>query len=103
MDYVSRIQEFLDAKGWTVSKLATEAGLTHSTLYNLMNNSNVIPSMATFEAICSALEISMSDFFDDSYMMSPEGTLLLACYEKLDIRDQEIVTKLVQFMLSKNR
>lgn len=103
MDYVSRIQEFLDAKGWTVSKLASEAGLTHSTLYKIMNNPNVVPSMATFEAICTAFDISMSDFFDDSYKMSPEGTLLIACYDRLDFRDQEIVTKLVQYMLNNNR
>ena len=29
MDYVSRIKELLDAKGWTVNKLADEAGITY--------------------------------------------------------------------------
>lgn len=98
MNYISRIKELLDAKGWTVNKLATEANITHSTLYKMMNNDNVTPNLTTLETICTALEISMSDFFDDSYKFSPEATLLLACYDRLDIRDQEIITKLVQIM-----
>lgn len=98
MDYVSRIKELLDAKGWTVNKLADEAGITHSTLYKMMNSDNVSPTLTTLEAICNALEISMSDFFDDSYRLSPEATLLITCYDRLDVRDQEIVAKLVQIM-----
>ena len=98
MDYISRIQELLDAKGWTVNKLADEAGITHSTLYKLMNNKNVTPNLTTLESICNALEISLSDFFDDSYQLSPEATLLVTCYDRLDVRDQEIITKLVQIM-----
>lgn len=98
MDYKSRIQELLDAKGWTINKLADEAGFTHSTIYKLMNNQNGSPNLATLEAICTALEISLSDFFDDSYNMSPEATLLVTCYDRLDVRDQEIISKLVQIM-----
>ena len=98
MDYKSRIQEFLDAKGWTINKLADEAGFTHSTVYKLMNNENRSPTLATLETICTALEISLSDFFDDSYNMSPEATLLITCYDRLDVRDQEIISKLVQIM-----
>ena len=98
MDYISRIQELLDAKGWTVNKLADEAGITHSTLYKLMNNKNVTPNLTTLESICNALEVSLSDFFDDSYQLSPEATLLVTCYDRLDVRDQEIITKLVQIM-----
>jgi len=98
MDYISRIQELLDAKKWTINKLADEAGFTHSTIYKIMNNKNRTLTLATLEAICTALEISMSDFFDDSYKMSPEATLLVTCYDRLDIRDQEIVTRLVQIM-----
>lgn len=98
MDYKSRIQEFLDAKGWTINKLADEAGFTHSTVYKLMNNENRSPTLATLETICTALEISLSDFFDDSYNISPEATLLITCYDRLDVRDQEIISKLVQIM-----
>ena len=92
------LRELLDAKGWTVNKLADEAGITHSTLYKLMNNKNVTPNLTTLESICNALEISLSDFFDDSYQLSPEATLLVTCYDRLDVRDQEIITKLVQIM-----
>mgnify|MGYP004688709437 CR=1 FL=1 len=62
MTCLERIKELLDERGWSMYTLSRAAGIPQSTLSNLFIRCND-PSIATLEKICSALGISLSEFF----------------------------------------
>lgn len=70
MDVLSRIKTLMEARGWTAYRLASEAGLTESTIQNLFRR-NGIPTLPTLEAVCSAFGITLSQFFADDDIRAP--------------------------------
>ena len=64
MDILKRINQLRINKNWSVYRLSVEAGLPQSTLTNMINR-ETLPSIVTLEAICDALGITMSDFFNE--------------------------------------
>lgn len=74
MDILNRINELLDAQGWTKYKLAKESGLAQSTIINIFNYNN-IPSFVTLEAICKAFGITLAQFFAEGDMIELSDSL----------------------------
>lgn len=74
MDILNRINELLDAQGWTKYKLAKESGLAQSTIINIFNYNNV-PSFVTLEAICKAFGITLAQFFAEGDMIELSDSL----------------------------
>lgn len=97
MDVSARIKELLKTRGWTVHKLAYEAGLTTSTLYSIMDGTNK-PTIATIENLCEALDISLSDFFRQSNDNSDEDKAIQIMYNKLSQRDKHIIRSLLSIL-----
>ena len=73
MDVNERIRVLMNERGWTTYRLAKESGLSDGTVGNIFRR-NTVPSMATLEAICRGLKITLSQFFADDTMveLSPE-------------------------------
>ena len=73
MDVNERIRVLMNERGWTPYRLAKESGLSDGTVGNIFRR-NTVPSMATLEAICRGLKITLSQFFADDTMveLSPE-------------------------------
>ena len=65
MNILKRINRLRLDRGWSVYRLANEAGLAQSTIINMFNR-ETLPSITTLECICSAFGITMSEFFDDA-------------------------------------
>ena len=61
MDIANRITFFREKKGITVNKLAYNAGISQSFLREI-ELGNKKPTVDTLDAICWALDISLSDF-----------------------------------------
>ena len=61
----SRITQLREQKKLTVNKLANKAGLSQSHLRDI-ELENKSPSVETLYYICSALGITMKEFFDDN-------------------------------------
>ena len=59
-----RIIELCKIKGITVNKLATESGITQSTLNNIVSGRNNSTTISTIKKICDGLSISVQEFFD---------------------------------------
>ena len=64
MNVLMRINKLRLDRGWSVYRLANEAGLAQSTIINMFNR-ETLPSITTLECICHAFGITMSEFFDD--------------------------------------
>ena len=73
MDVLKKLQSLLDARGWTMYRLAKESGLSEKTIANIYRR-NTLPSLPTLEAICRAFGITMAQFFaeTESVELSPE-------------------------------
>ena len=73
MDINARLHKLLKEQGWTRYRLAKESGVPESTLTNIFYR-GTIPTIATIEAICDTLNITLAEFFTDNEMveMTPE-------------------------------
>lgn len=63
MDLVERIIELRKERQWSEYHLAKEAGISQSTLSNLINRGNN-PSVYTLEKIAHAFGLTLSQFFN---------------------------------------
>ncbi len=68
MDVLERLHKLMDARGWTMYRLAKESGLTESTIANIYRR-NAIPSVDTLEKICHGFGITLSQFFADAELV----------------------------------
>ncbi len=59
-----RIAHFRTAKGFSVNYLANQAGISQSYLREIELGRYSNPSVDTIETLCSALGISLREFFD---------------------------------------
>ena len=81
MDCLERIRTLLEERGWSVYRLAQEAGVPQSTLANLFLRNNM-PTVPTLERICQALGITMAEFFSQQPTLPPEEELTAQLLEE---------------------
>ena len=63
--FALRLKNLLLEKKISKYKLEKETGLTHSALRYIFNEVNVDVKFSTIVKVCNALDISLSDFFND--------------------------------------
>ena len=98
MDCLERIRTLLEERGWSVYRLAQEAGVPQSTLANLFLRNNM-PTVPTLERICQALGITMAEFFSQQPTLPPEEELtaqLLKEWAALSPAQKRLVLELVR-------
>ena len=61
-----RIKNICNERNISINKLATMSCLTQSTLQSIIDGSSNNPKLLTIVRICYGLNISISEFFDDS-------------------------------------
>lgn len=84
-----RITQLREAKGYTINKLASQAGISQSFLRDI-ELCNKKPTIDTLDAICWALDISLRDFFDiEQDILSDE--LRLQIYKLSDIQRRQLL------------
>lgn len=64
MDAAARIRQLMQEKGWSMYMLSKQAGLSNTTLQTMYAR-NTAPSLATIEAVCNALGITLAQFFTE--------------------------------------
>ena len=62
---LSKIQELLDERNWSLYKLAKESNIPYSSLNSLFLKDNQ-PTVATLEKVCTGFNITLAEFFSDS-------------------------------------
>lgn len=82
MDIGKRIAHFRTAKGLTVNKLANLAGVSQSYLRDIELGNNNNPTIEILDCICTALDITLRDFFNaDSTHSFVNDPLILEIYQ----------------------
>ncbi|MBS0937560.1 helix-turn-helix domain-containing protein [Lactiplantibacillus plantarum] len=59
-----RIVDFLKDRDITVHRLSVKSGVPNTTLVDLINGTTKSAKLSTIISVCSALGISVHDFFD---------------------------------------
>ena len=98
MDVNKRIDEIRIKKGWSRSKLAKEAGLSETTVYDWYNENHFTPSRRAIEDVCAAFEMSLSEFYFDIDVekLSAQQIRLLEIFEKVPDSKKETVINLAK-------
>lgn len=103
MDVLERLRKLLQERGWSEYRRAQVSGLNESTISNIYRR-NTLPTIATLEAICKALGITLSQFFADGDMveMTPDVKELLDAWIPLT-QEQKQPVLLVAKSYGKNK
>lgn len=96
MDVNERIRLLMSERGWTPYRLAKESGLADATIGNLFRR-NTTPSVATLEAICSGLNMTLAQFFAEGNLveLTPEAKALFDVWIKLSREEKEALNALL--------
>ena len=68
----NRILELCEVRHMTINKLATEAGLSPSSLKSILYGKSKNPGIVTIKIICDGLGITISEFFDTDEFRNAE-------------------------------
>ena len=68
----NRIIELCEIKRMTINKLATEAGLSPSSLKSILYGRSKNPGIVTLKIICDGLGITITEFFDTDEFRNAE-------------------------------
>lgn len=94
-----RLNAVLEKKGWTKYRLAKESGIHESTLTNIFYR-DTVPTLATIEAICRALGISLADFFTDEDLIEVDSVTkeFLLEFKSLSKDKQQHIIKTIKYI-----
>ncbi|WP_122644232.1 helix-turn-helix domain-containing protein [Luxibacter massiliensis] len=80
INVLEKINYYRIQKGWSEYQLAEKSGLTQSTISSWYRK-NMLPSLSSLEKICTAFDITLSQFFatssDNFSLTSLQKDLLL--------------------------
>lgn len=99
-EIVEKIETLRKERGWTNYKLAEEAGLGQSVIFN-MHTRGTLPSITTLYSICNAFGITMAEFFsENNYFenLSDTERELIIKYRSLNNKDKKILNTLINAM-----
>jgi len=101
MNTLEKIESLMKQRHWSIYRLANEAGLTQSTLFNVFKRKNE-PSIKTLKAVCKGFGITLEEFFsegdlDNPFHLTDEEKELIIAFRKMDFNQKENLQQLVDF------
>lgn len=98
MNVKERIDKLRIKRGWTLSRLATEIGVSDTTVYSWFNEQNFNPSRKTIEEICEVFGITLSEFYADIDFDTVRGkeAVLLEAFRNVPDEQKEQVIEIVK-------
>lgn len=97
-DVRARLTELIEARGWSVAELSRQSGIAPSTLAMMTLRDNQ-PSLTTVKAVCTALDISLEQFFrSETTGYDADCAALLSDLALMPADQQRIVRELVHAM-----
>lgn len=102
MDVKARLQQLMDGRGWTIYRVAKEAGIPWSTVRNMFKR-DTEPSIATLEAICKGMGMTLPQFFDieNEMGLTEEQRKLFSQWITLNDRGKRLITEMVEVLNEK--
>lgn len=103
MDIHDRIKQLCEKNKWSLSKLAKEAGLSETTVYDWYNENHFTPSRKAIDDVCSAFGITLSEFYSDIELdkLTDKEIKLLEVFKKVPSDKQDVVIIVAQALAKK--
>lgn len=98
MDVKERIDRLRIKKGWTLSRLATEIGVSDTTVYAWFNEQNYQPSRKTVEEVCEVFGITQAEFYSgiDLDEITAKEVVLLEAFRSVPDEQKDQVIEIVK-------
>ncbi len=96
MDVKARLQAIMDERGWTIYKVAKEAGIPWSTVRNMFKR-DTEPSITTLESICAGMGLTLAQFFhaENATGLTDAQWRLVQKWNTLDGHDKNLILDLL--------
>ena len=101
---LTKIQELLDERNWSLYKLAQLSDIKYSSLSSLFAK-NHQPTVATLEKICTGFHITLSEFFEekspyrcDTPNITDEELSLLNSFRSLSKKDKSKCIDIIEIL-----
>lgn len=96
MNLQRKIRALMEARGWTVYRLAKESGVSWSTIRNMFDR-NTEPTVPTVEALCKGLGITLEELLlgEGFTALNDEQKDLLSKWSTLTAENKEIMLTLL--------
>lgn len=99
-DVLNEISRLRDERGWSDYQLAIKSDLLQSNI-SAWYHRNQVPTIATLEKICKALEVPLSLFFaedEEPMLLTPEQYEIIDLWSALDAEQKTAVMALMERM-----
>ena len=101
---LSKIQELLDERNWSLYKLAKESNIPYSSLNSLFVKDNQ-PTVSTLEKICNGFNITLSEFFaentpyrNDIPNITEDEKIVLNVFRTLSNKDKQKYLEIINIL-----
>lgn len=92
------LKRLMKKRKMTVYRLSKTSGVSESTIRNIFLRGND-PSLSTLEALCSALGVTLSEFFmseeQECFTLNKEEKELIEAYRASDRREKEFIKRVI--------
>lgn len=101
---LTKIQQLLDERNWSLYKLSKESHIPYSSLNSLFLKNNQ-PTVATLEKICNGFHITLSEFFSDNTpyrnetpIITEEEQKILDSFRSLSNKDKQKYLEIITIL-----
>ncbi len=100
MNIYEKIEKLRKERDWSRSRLAKEAGIPETTVYNWFNEKHFTPSRDKIEDICAAFGITIASFYSDieEGNLTSKETLLLEYFKALSDEKKDALTEIAKLL-----
>ncbi len=93
--FISRLSQLRLQKGVSARDMSLSLGQSHAYI-NMIENGNMLPSLAAFFYICEYLDITPGTFFDDTIENPKELEEIIANLKRLNYSQRRAVGIIIQ-------
>ncbi|MDD6440702.1 MAG: helix-turn-helix transcriptional regulator [bacterium] len=101
---LTKIQELLDERNWTLYRLSKEANIPYSSLNSLFLKNNQ-PTVSTLEKVCDGFHITLSEFFsedtpyrDETPLITEDEKVILNTFRNLSKKDKQKYLEIMKIL-----
>ena len=100
MNIYEKIEKLRKERDWSRSRLAKEAGIPETTVYNWFNEKHFTPSRDKIEDICATFGITIASFYSDieEGNLTSKETLLLEYFKALSDEKKDALTEIAKLL-----
>ena len=102
MEIKEKIDVMRKARGWTLSRLAKEIGLSTTSVYNWYNEKNTNPSREAIEDVCAAFGVSVAEFYADveTDKLTEKELRLLQLFREIPDKNKDKALSMLEILLA---